>query len=1603
MKNYILKLCFFSILFYIGGGVLPASGQTSIVINGMDQVCRGVIEVYAPQISDGSYNYEWSITPSNMGTILSSNATGTTIHWNGPAGNATIQLAMTDINNQIIYTGQLTVTIGDLPVPFITSDTELACQPLDNDGNQDKPNPPVFDEQNCQLVCAYSNVSYYANGDDGSTFQWVVNGAVGQSTTTGDHCVVDWGSEGFGQVTLIETTEFGCVVETMICVEITASPQAYFQPMGYIEEDIFVACTYTDIIFEDWSDPIGTSPIVSYLWDWGDGHQTLMSPGTAGTMIAHQYENSGDYEVTLTVINACGCSSSYTLSIKIMEAEPIEILCPRVVCEGDKAEYSLPKDLGCHPSHWSVEGGEIVDAQADRVVVIWNDVDPPTGFGKVMYETCGLCKMLVVEPVPVILRTGRIQGPEIICEGTQYVFRMPQWPSTEFDWQIIGPAIIEPTDQRNEIALRATGTGLIELSVLYKNTVLGCIGRAEMNINSLPPAIISGPTVLCTSSMGNFSLNSPHTGDWTLSTFLGVVVATGSGANFNYMFNNAGNYRLKVNGNTFCPPEDYVIKVNPTPNVPDIILGPDRACPAVPTKYEAGILEPGTTFKWSVSGGGTVNSTIGDHTYVTFNTLPAVVIATRVTTDGLACGSDPLHFEVEVPIPPLVIAGPDSVCHSTVTSYSLNYEEGDYYYWELSDPLLGSVVNNVNSASVEVQWNMPLNAGQLVYLIAKVKKCGVETSHTYPVYIKGTPEITFINLLPNDTVCSGTSITLEVNTSTPLISGSFIVNWGDGVSQTYVNPAPITYTYHTTGSSAPVAYTPTVTLMNANGCEGAVTVHAPSITVMPAPTTMLSPTGPLLTCTPVNELLMATVTTGIGGSNSYEWFPGGMGGATFTATDFGSYYVQVSNSVFGCQSTSNIVKVLNNCDPIPPGGDPDPACPPGPIIDLSYTVHCGSIHLVSNYPGGVWTTSSGHIIDLVTLPDGSATATALLAGMHRFNYRVNIGNNCGSTYRIDVVIPYLPDLRYDITCDQENQQYEINLYDHSNEYPEGMITQRSFYRAPSTLIGTGLGTTVSQAPGTTREYYQVIGDGQNPSCTSYVSITTPTFPAVEVFIDPSNEFMPGCVDDVAFQLGHAILGGNIASYYWDFDDDSYNMSSIHPIGKVYDFVALRYPSLTVTDIHGCWARDSVEVEIEENNLEGSISNSGSPVCQGTVVNLSYSVNQSTPLPTHYYWYEQSEQIYAGTSSTHSVTEPGGYWVLGMDSYGCKVSTDITTVEVIQLPPLSIVGPNQVCVDQEFTLSVPDYGPEYMYIWSGSAAGVGASIDLNLSVPGTYTYQVTMIDLSSGLGCMQMTLPITVTVHPPPAPPILDFDVLSCDPYLLELTATGIDGTYNWSNGMTGQIIQTPFGGHYQVTLTDHNGCEVESTITVPKSLEEYMWVFPKGCFCDIKDAYVVGPILPLGWSWWQDGMQVNGGYGVFPPTPIDAEHTFQMGLHNAWCGLMSDPMYYTWNDCYGTESMSGVYPIYIGFESFQERADEMKVMPIPTQDLVQVHYQLIEGATHRQVEVWDITGRVLQRHELLEDQGSLELSLGQYASGLYQVVLKKDGETIQTIKVSLIK
>ena len=127
-------------------------------------------------------------------------------------------------------------------------------------------------------------------------------------------------------------------------------------------------------------------------------------------------------------------------------------------------------------------------------------------------------------------------------------------------------------------------------------------------------------------------------------------------------------------------------------------------------------------------------------------------------------------------------------------------------------------------------------------------------------------------------------------------------------------------------------------------------------------------------------------------------------------------------------------------------------------------------------------------------------------------------------------------------------------------------------------------------------------------------------------------------------------------------------------------------------------------------------------------------------------------------------------------------------------------------------------------------------------------------------------------------------------------------TYYWSNGETGNTITVNEGGAYRVTAVLGN-CSTSAQIDVPKNPENYLWVFPKGCFtdCDTNLNQLIGPSVTLSeWSWELDNQIQQAGSDSVPEDFFFGDPgSYTMSINNGGCTVTSEPLHYQVVSCDG--------------------------------------------------------------------------------------------------------
>lgn len=306
------------------------------VISGVLTVCVDDVQTYSAGIPSPPGDFQWTITPSSQGTILSGQGTNSaTIMWHGPAGSAVLSVST------CTGTDTKTVTING-PPPAVASYNIL----------------PLFCLNGGQTLVL-------STPSGGYSYQWYQNGlpvplATGSSLTIVNN-LANFPTPGTYQF-LVVVTQNGCsttsnivnvIIEDCSAGGTGGTPGgtgcdviAFFRP--------YVVCSQVTLI--DKSVVLPPSTIVSYLW-------TVSGPGigtfTPNANVPNPTLNvtaSGSYTITLTVTSSTNCVSTWT--------EVVNILLPVAnftyttpVCENVPASFTAIPNNPNYSYFWSFGDG----------------------------------------------------------------------------------------------------------------------------------------------------------------------------------------------------------------------------------------------------------------------------------------------------------------------------------------------------------------------------------------------------------------------------------------------------------------------------------------------------------------------------------------------------------------------------------------------------------------------------------------------------------------------------------------------------------------------------------------------------------------------------------------------------------------------------------------------------------------------------------------------------------------------------------------------------------------------------------------------------------------------------------------------------------------------------------------------------------------------------------------------------------------------------------------------------------------------------------------------------------------------------------------------
>ncbi len=240
---------------------------------------------------------------------------------------------------------------GDEPV---VEDPLPGAPPLVVDVIDATATPPPEDElvANFEFTSSQVNVGQNVTFTDTSTgaptsWNWDFGDGTGAD---GPEVTTSWDVEGLYTVTLFVTDARGressqALDVTVLAVDVLTEPTAFF---GFRSGTIEVGET---IVFTDQS----TGEPETLLWDLGDGTQA------SGTVVEHQYDQAGIFEIELTASNAAGSDSTRATVTVVDRVAPPEAIIgtfPRVVQTGQSVTFTSESTNSPTSTTWDFDDGE---------------------------------------------------------------------------------------------------------------------------------------------------------------------------------------------------------------------------------------------------------------------------------------------------------------------------------------------------------------------------------------------------------------------------------------------------------------------------------------------------------------------------------------------------------------------------------------------------------------------------------------------------------------------------------------------------------------------------------------------------------------------------------------------------------------------------------------------------------------------------------------------------------------------------------------------------------------------------------------------------------------------------------------------------------------------------------------------------------------------------------------------------------------------------------------------------------------------------------------------------------------------------------------------
>ncbi len=387
-----------------------------------------------------------------------------------------------------------------------------------------------------------------------------------------------------------------------------------------------------------------------------------------------------------------------------------------VACKNQTQTYYVVPGLPGLSYSWTVVGGTIANQYANPGVITWGNGS--TGYIQVIIKNAdSSCRDTI--RAEVCLLNGPTAGitfsPNPVCINTPVNFSgITSVAATNYYWdfgdgtysnlQIPPPHVYTTAGIKTIILTVSTSTNMNG-----QNRDCGCKDTAMVTINVSGLAGINIYTddcrkMLCTGDTVKYCTNTPGcTGlNWSVSG--GSIVGPTNGTCVTVVWNQPSAFPTSVTLNANCP---NTCGNSATLNVPVLypnlpIQGPLNVCPGTTTTYSLPAL-PGTFYKWTLSGGGTIMGPDSNHNIINVQwgglpSGPHMLICSYNNPYSGCSGKDTVMIYIK---PKFKLTGISPVCVGQTTFVCANGPVATWTYF----PTTGFTVIGSPGNCKQITWN----------------------------------------------------------------------------------------------------------------------------------------------------------------------------------------------------------------------------------------------------------------------------------------------------------------------------------------------------------------------------------------------------------------------------------------------------------------------------------------------------------------------------------------------------------------------------------------------------------------------------------------------------------------------------------------------------------------------------------------------------------------------------------------------------------------------------------------------------------------------------------------------------------------------------------